>query len=110
MGQVQPAAEVARDEYTDMMHDKQAKAFHRAVERLKDGRTRLRLMDITAMFGHRRDGHPGPYRFHDNVTKRKPSGEKAPPPQDCLHWCIPGAVDTWNEILLETISRHFDRE
>ncbi|KAK3220920.1 hypothetical protein Dsin_014890 [Dipteronia sinensis] len=65
-------------------------------------------MDITEAFGYRHDGHPGPYRSPDpnKITKRGPGGK--PPPQDCLHWCMPGPVDTWNELVLETIRREFE--
>ncbi|KAL0304171.1 UNVERIFIED_CONTAM: protein YLS7 [Sesamum radiatum] len=50
-------------------------------------------------FSYRHDGHPGPYRSPDpnKITKRGPDGR--PPPQDCLHWCMPGPVDTWNELV-----------
>ncbi|KAK6155812.1 hypothetical protein DH2020_010060 [Rehmannia glutinosa] len=58
-------------------------------------------------FSYRHDGHPGPYRSPDpnKITKRGPDGR--PPPQDCLHWCMPGPVDTWNELVFEIIRREF---
>ncbi|GKB94891.1 enoyl-[acyl-carrier-protein] reductase [NADH], chloroplastic-like protein [Tanacetum coccineum] len=58
----------------------------------------------------RHDGHPGPYRNLDpkKITKRSADGR--PPPQDCLHWCMPGPVDTWNEFLMETIRRDFESQ
>ncbi|KAK9672787.1 hypothetical protein RND81_12G124800 [Saponaria officinalis] len=61
----------------------------------------LKLLDITDVFSYRHDGHPGPYRSRDpnKIAKRGP--DRKPPPQDCLHWCMPGPVDTWNEFVLE---------
>lgn len=109
-GKVKPVAEVVRNGFTDTMHEKQTTGFRRAADKLmNNGRSKLRLMDITEAFGYRADGHPGPYRNPDpnKITKRGQHGE--PPPQDCLHWCMPGPVDTWNEILLEVIRRELEK-
>ncbi|XP_072966133.1 protein YLS7-like [Typha angustifolia] len=108
-GKVGPATEVVRNGFTNTMHEKQFTGFQRAVENVNaKSRSKLRFMDITHPFGYRPDGHPGPYRNPDpnKVTKRGPNGE--PPPQDCLHWCMPGPIDTWNELLLEIIHREFE--
>ncbi|XP_020270039.1 protein trichome birefringence-like 18 [Asparagus officinalis] len=102
-GEVQPASEVVRDGDSESMHAMQMKGFEDAVMTLKDGGSRMRMMDITEMFSYRRDGHPGPYRSPDS---NKP--KEGPKAQDCLHWCMPGAVDTWNEILAEIIRREYN--
>lgn len=106
-GKTKPATAVVSNGFTDMMQENQVTSFAHAVEKI-GASSKLRLMDITKPFGYRHDGHPGPYRSPDpnKVTKRGPNGE--PPPQDCLHWCMPGPVDTWNEILLEIIRREFE--
>ncbi|KAK9672738.1 hypothetical protein RND81_12G120500 [Saponaria officinalis] len=98
--------QLVEPEYTKMMHQKQLDGFNQALKKTIN-RSKLKLMDITEAFGYRHDGHPGPYRSTDpkKVTKRSPNGR--PPPQDCLHWCMPGPVDTWNELMLETIRREF---
>ncbi|KAG9456955.1 hypothetical protein H6P81_001463 [Aristolochia fimbriata] len=107
-GKVQPAGEgeLVRNEFTEIMHSKQVMGFERALVKTTN-KSKLRLMDITEAFGFRHDGHPGPYRNPDpnKKTKRGPHGE--PPPQDCLHWCMPGPVDTWNELVFEIIRREF---
>lgn len=94
--------EVAFNAYTDMMRRHQLEAFAEVERNITNG-SKLRLMDITPVFENRADGHPGPYRSLDpkKITKRGPRGE--PPPQDCLHWCMPGPIDTWNEFVLEII-------
>ncbi|XVF53986.1 hypothetical protein PTKIN_Ptkin05aG0144900 [Pterospermum kingtungense] len=108
-GKVKPLAtgELVENGFTDIMHKKQVMGFGRAIEK-GIGKSKLRLMDVTKVFGYRHDGHPGPYRSPDpnKITKRGPDGK--PPPQDCLHWCMPGPVDTWNELVLETIRREFE--
>lgn len=108
-GKTSPASELVRNGFTDAMHGQQVTGFNKAVRKAGENGARLKLMDITEVFSYRHDGHPGPYRSPDpnKVTKRGPNGQ--PPPQDCLHWCMPGPVDTWNEILMEVIRREFER-
>ncbi|KAE7998426.1 hypothetical protein FH972_002971 [Carpinus fangiana] len=54
--------------------------------------TGVKLLDITALSQIRDEGHIS--RF--SLSAR--SGV-----QDCLHWCLPGVPDTWNEILFAQI-------
>ncbi|XVE58675.1 hypothetical protein DITRI_Ditri04bG0187700 [Diplodiscus trichospermus] len=108
-GNVKPLAtgELVENAFTDIMYKKQMMGFEQAVKKATN-KSKLRLMDITQAFGYRHDGHPGPYKYTDpnKNTKRGPDGK--PPPQDCLHWCMPGPIDTWNELLLEIIKREFE--
>lgn len=50
--------------------------------------TKVKLLDITAISHLRDEGHISRYSI------RPVEGM-----QDCLHWCLPGIPDTWNEIL-----------
>ncbi|CAI9774091.1 unnamed protein product [Fraxinus pennsylvanica] len=108
-GKVRPAldSELVENGFTNIMHEKQVTGFNRAMKK-KRNKSKIELMDITEAFSHRHDGHPGPYRSPDpnKITKRGPDGR--PPPQDCLHWCMPGPVDTWNELVFEVIRREFE--
>ncbi|KAL9248136.1 hypothetical protein vseg_021493 [Gypsophila vaccaria] len=54
--------------------------------------TRVKLLDITALSQLRDEGHISRY------SVKASSGI-----QDCLHWCLPGIPDTWNEILAAQI-------
>ncbi|KAL3645239.1 Protein yls7 [Castilleja foliolosa] len=107
-GKVRPAldSELVENGFTNIMLEKQVTGFNRALEK-KTNKSKLKLLDITKAFSYRHDGHPGPYRSPDpnKITKRGPDGR--PPPQDCLHWCMPGPVDTWNELVFEIIRREF---
>ncbi|XP_048428120.1 xyloglucan O-acetyltransferase 1-like [Pyrus x bretschneideri] len=62
---------------------------------------RLEALDVTKLSLMRPDGHPGPYMnkfpFIDGVPERVQN--------DCVHWCLPGPIDTWNEILLEVMKK-----
>jgi hypothetical protein len=54
--------------------------------------TGVKLLDITALSQLRDEGHISRFSFSAR------SGV-----QDCLHWCLPGVPDTWNEILFTQI-------
>ncbi|KAL9690788.1 hypothetical protein QQ045_011198 [Rhodiola kirilowii] len=54
--------------------------------------TRVKLLDITAVSQLRDEGHISRYSI-----------KATPGVQDCLHWCLPGVPDTWNELLFAQI-------
>lgn len=54
--------------------------------------TDVKLLDITALSQLRDEGHISRYSI-----------KATPGFQDCLHWCLPGIPDTWNEILFAQI-------
>ncbi|CAA7014363.1 unnamed protein product [Microthlaspi erraticum] len=62
---------------------------------------RLEALDVTAISVLRPDGHPGPYMYGDPFKNGVPERVH----NDCLHWCLPGPVDTWNEIMIEMLRR-----
>ncbi|GFP98901.1 protein altered xyloglucan 4-like [Phtheirospermum japonicum] len=53
------------------------------------------VVDVTEIMSMRRDGHPG---VHTGNKWMKGYN-------DCIHWCLPGPVDVWNELLFELIKR-----
>lgn len=61
--------------------------FAKAVATKSNSKTQFQLLDIYSLSLLRPDGHPNVYR-----EKGKSN--------DCLHWCLPGVPDTWNEILM----------
>ncbi|KAG8383861.1 hypothetical protein BUALT_Bualt04G0057700 [Buddleja alternifolia] len=50
--------------------------------------TRVKILDITAISELRDEGHISRYSIKASVGIN-----------DCLHWCLPGIPDTWNELL-----------
>nr|XP_051196752.1 protein trichome birefringence-like 19 [Lolium perenne] len=56
---------------------------------------RFVLMDVSEMMQMRGDGHPGQYGHWPH--------EKVGFGIDCVHWCLPGPVDAWNELLLHLL-------
>ncbi|KAL3501226.1 hypothetical protein ACH5RR_035675 [Cinchona calisaya] len=67
----------------------------------KFGNLRFEYVDVSRLSLLRPDGHPGPYLypfpFANGIADRVQN--------DCVHWCLPGPIDTWNEILLEVVKR-----
>nr|CAD1825308.1 unnamed protein product [Ananas comosus var. bracteatus] len=63
------------------------------VERLKGSGEKFEVLDVTKAMLMRPDGHPGTH--WNNEWMRGYS--------DCVHWCIPGPVDLWNELLLKVL-------
>ncbi|CAN1151282.1 Xyloglucan O-acetyltransferase 1 [Linum perenne] len=66
-----------------------------------NSKVRFEALDVTELSLMRPDGHPGPYMhpfpFANGVSERVQN--------DCVHWCLPGPVDTWNEILVQVMKR-----
>ncbi|URE17330.1 hypothetical protein MUK42_12596 [Musa troglodytarum] len=52
---------------------------------------RMRLLDTTQAMLLRPDGHPSRYghSIHESVAMYN----------DCVHWCLPGPIDMWNQLL-----------
>ncbi|XP_062200139.1 xyloglucan O-acetyltransferase 2-like [Phragmites australis] len=64
----------------------------------------VEALQVTRLAAMRADGHPGPYMHAFPFA----GGERERVPNDCVHWCLPGPIDTWNEILLQVIKRWAD--
>ncbi|KAJ3707545.1 hypothetical protein LUZ61_011250 [Rhynchospora tenuis] len=68
------------------------------------GGLRIEALDVTKLTFLRPDAHPGPYMFPNPFA----NGIKEKVQSDCVHWCLPGPIDTWNAILLEQMKRWKD--
>ncbi|KMT07323.1 hypothetical protein BVRB_6g149510 [Beta vulgaris subsp. vulgaris] len=64
-------------------------------------KVRLAAVDVTKLALLRPDGHPGPYMYFNPFA----DGIKERVQNDCVHWCLPGPIDTWNEIMLDVMTR-----
>ncbi|XP_021274029.1 protein trichome birefringence-like 14 [Herrania umbratica] len=51
--------------------------------------TKVNILDITALSALRDEAHKSQYRIFGTSAY-----------YDCLHWCLPGIPDTWNELLV----------
>ncbi|XP_062227401.1 xyloglucan O-acetyltransferase 3-like [Phragmites australis] len=60
------------------------------------GQMNIEILDITKAMSMRPDAHPG---IHwNNQWMRGHS--------DCSHWCLPGPIDMWNELLLFVLNKY----
>lgn len=77
----------------DMMHTAEA-----AIEELERRGLTVQYLKITQLSDYRKDGHPSIYRKHWQPPTKD---ELANPTSyaDCVHWCLPGVPDVWNELL-----------
>ncbi|XP_058179971.1 xyloglucan O-acetyltransferase 4-like [Rhododendron vialii] len=55
----------------------------------------LQSLDVTRAMLLRPDGHPGSYWVNKWMKGY----------DDCVHWCLPGPIDAWNDLLLEMLGR-----
>ncbi|MCL7027402.1 hypothetical protein MKW94_013129 [Papaver nudicaule] len=55
------------------------------------------VLDITRAMIMRPDGHPG-HHWKDQYSDGKSF-------TDCVHWCLPGPIDLWNDLLLAVLQR-----
>lgn len=87
-------SEMKLDEADLEMYMTQVEELRAAERKGRKKGLKFRILDTTECMVVRPDGHPNHYGHgaHENVTIA-----------DCVHWCLPGPVDTWNEFLLQML-------
>lgn len=83
-----------------MMRNIELEEYERAKGVASRKGIQFELLDTFHLSLLRPDGHPGAYRTFHPFDKNK----SAVVQNDCLHWCLPGPVDIWNELMLKTLS------
>ncbi|XP_071694726.1 protein trichome birefringence-like 19 [Rutidosis leptorrhynchoides] len=73
----------------------QMEEFKKAQKKAVENGLKFRVMDITQSLLLRPDGHPSRYGHwpNENVTLYN----------DCVHWCLPGPIDTLSDFLLHMV-------
>ncbi|XP_021280258.1 protein trichome birefringence-like 25 isoform X1 [Herrania umbratica] len=84
-----------------VMRDIELEEYEKAAPVGAESGVILKLLYTTRLSLLRPDGHPGPYRQYQPFTKDKNTQVQ----NDCLHWCLPGPIDSWNDLLMEMINR-----
>ncbi|KAH7365580.1 hypothetical protein KP509_18G035900 [Ceratopteris richardii] len=80
------------------MNKMQIEAFDKARASVTNGSPlKLLLLNVTYSASMRPDGHPGSHRSDNSEGS----------PNDCVHWCVPGPVDTWNQMLQHSLTPIF---
>ncbi|XP_062217817.1 protein trichome birefringence-like 20 [Phragmites australis] len=75
-------------------HAAQVEEFRAAARGSEAGQ--FMLLDVSEMMQMRGDGHPGQYGHWPH--------EKVGFGIDCVHWCLPGPIDAWSELLLHLLT------
>ncbi|KAM0945998.1 putative PMR5 domain, PC-Esterase [Dioscorea sansibarensis] len=81
-----------------LMRNVEVEEFEKASAIGKRSGVRIELLDTYHLSMLRPDGHPGAYRNYHPFDGGKKNVET-----DCLHWCVPGPIDTWNELLMKIV-------
>ncbi|KAH1114579.1 hypothetical protein J1N35_007957 [Gossypium stocksii] len=93
--------EVEIKDLSRILRNVELEEFEKAAAEAANNGVNLKLLDFTNLLLMRPDGHPGPYRqfqpFAENQT--------AVVQNDCLHWCLPGPMDFWNDVIMEMVVR-----
>ncbi|KAL6979500.1 Protein trichome birefringence-like 23 [Sarracenia purpurea var. burkii] len=89
------------NELTRILRDVELEEFEKAVANASQNNVNLKLLDLMPLSLLRPDGHPGPYRHFYPFAKDK----NAKVISDCLHWCLPGPIDSWNDLIMEMVVR-----
>lgn len=64
----------------------------------REGMRRFEMIDVTMSMMMRPDGHPN--GFWGNQWMKGYN--------DCVHWCLPGPIDAWNDFLMALVTKHPD--
>ncbi|KAL6893823.1 hypothetical protein ACP4OV_007921 [Aristida adscensionis] len=88
-----------------------ARAVAAQVRRLGARGVAVRVLNVTQLSEHRKDAHPSVHRRHWDAPPaaeaqaaaraRARLAAAADPSRDadCIHWCLPGVPDVWNQML-----------
>ncbi|KAK8971281.1 hypothetical protein KSP40_PGU011682 [Platanthera guangdongensis] len=64
--------------------------------------SKVTVINITQLSEYRKDGHPSIYRkFWETFSPQQLANPSTY--SDCIHWCLPGVPDVWNELLFNLL-------
>ncbi|XP_010549950.1 PREDICTED: protein trichome birefringence-like 19 isoform X2 [Tarenaya hassleriana] len=89
--------EMDLDERSMELYMIQMEEFQAAEKEARKRGMRFRALDMTQAMWMRPDGHPSRYGH--------PPGANVSLYNDCVHWCLPGPIDTLNDFLLAMLKR-----
>ncbi|KAK9069981.1 hypothetical protein SSX86_010379 [Deinandra increscens subsp. villosa] len=91
---------ITNDEYSGRGTDsKMMKVVENTINELKTTRgLKVEIINITQLSEYRKEGHPSIYRKQwVPLSEEQVSNPRSY--SDCIHWCLPGVPDVWNELL-----------
>ncbi|PKU62196.1 hypothetical protein MA16_Dca011489 [Dendrobium catenatum] len=90
---------ISKEGYWGRGSDKEMmRVVESAIFGLKERGVKVQMLNITQLSEYRKDGHPSTYRKQwEPLTKEQLANPSSY--ADCIHWCLPGVPDVWNELL-----------
>ncbi|ESW23110.1 hypothetical protein PHAVU_004G019300 [Phaseolus vulgaris] len=88
-------SEVDFEKFEWQLRNAQMEEFERARSEGEEKGDRFEVVDVARAMLMRPDGHPG--KHWGNKWMRGYN--------DCTHWCLPGPVDMWSELLFSVLKR-----
>lgn len=91
--------EIELKDLSQILRNVELEEFEKAAPEASRKGVNLKLLDFSLLSLLRPDGHPGPYReFHPFARDKNAKVQT-----DCLHWCLPGPIDAWNDVIMEMV-------
>lgn len=95
-GETEP---ISRREYWGSESDrKMMEIAENSVNGLKRKGLDIQYLNVTQLAEYRKDAHPSVYK-RNWVAPTKEQLSSPRKNSDCVHWCLPGVPDVWNQIL-----------
>ncbi|KAF6140926.1 hypothetical protein GIB67_042339 [Kingdonia uniflora] len=91
--------EITFSNMDSMFRNIELEEFQKALKEGLKNEVNIKVLDMSQMTLLRPDGHPGPYTHFQPFAKDK----NAKVQNDCLHWCLPGPIDSWNDLIMEMV-------
>uniref|UniRef100_J3LYP2 Trichome birefringence-like C-terminal domain-containing protein n=2 Tax=Oryza brachyantha TaxID=4533 RepID=J3LYP2_ORYBR len=93
----EPLREEAMVDETDWaIRNVQVEEADRTQKNRRKGGVKIDIIDITKAMSMRPDAHPDIHWNNQWVNGYS----------DCSHWCLPGPIDMWNELLLAVLDKY----
>ncbi|XP_009590414.1 protein trichome birefringence-like 34 [Nicotiana tomentosiformis] len=94
---------ISRKQYWGSENDvKMMEIAEKAVNGLQKRGVDIQYLNITQLSDYRKDAHPSIYKRNwVALTKEQLLNPRSY--ADCVHWCLPGVPDVWNQILYANI-------
>ncbi|KAH6837671.1 TRICHOME BIREFRINGENCE-LIKE 34 [Perilla frutescens var. hirtella] len=89
---------VLKDEYWGIATDREMMSVAESIlHKLETRGLNITYLNITNLSDYRKDAHLSIYRkFYEPLSEEQLSNPISY--SDCIHWCLPGVPDVWNEI------------
>ncbi|XP_058185147.1 protein trichome birefringence-like 34 [Rhododendron vialii] len=84
---------------------KMMQIVEKSVFELQKKGVEIQILNITQLSKYRKDAHSSIYKRHWSPPTKEQLG-KPKTYADCMHWCLPGVPDVWNELLYAHLKKY----